>query len=203
MFDCVLLAAGASSRMSSPGAPSTPKPLLPFAGRALVEVAARSALEAGCRVLLVVGNRGDEVAALFDAADYGEARAKARLRVVRNPAWAAGMVGSIQAALPLVRGEAFFVAHADMPFIKPEDYRAIAAARASSLQGAFCGSYRGEAGHPMLLPSAWIPEMLALPAGERLRPFLAGRHLTLVETGPGALRDIDTPGDYVEATRRR
>jgi molybdenum cofactor cytidylyltransferase len=176
-----------------------PKPLLPFAGRALVEAAARSALEAGCRVLLVVGNRGDEVVAPFDAADYGEARAEGRLCIVRNPAWAEGMVGSIQAALPLVRGEAFFVAHADMPFVGPEDYCAIAAARLASPPGAFCGSHQGEAGHPVLLPSAWIQELLALPAGDRLRPFLAGRPLTPVETGPGALRDIDTPGEYEAA----
>jgi molybdenum cofactor cytidylyltransferase len=204
MYDCVLLAAGASSRMCAPDGPA-PKALLPFGGSTLVETSVVSALEAGCRVILVVGNMGAVVDAIFRADAYVPAREDGRLLVVDNPLWERGMVGSIRAALPEVEGEAFFVALADMPFIEPEHYRALAAAwkarRAEGGDGAIVAAHEGRDGHPVLLPSAWIPEILGLPDGERLRPFLSGKPLAQVETGPGALRDIDTREDYALALK--
>jgi CTP:molybdopterin cytidylyltransferase MocA len=173
------------------------KPLLPFASATLAEVSVRSALEAGCRVLLVVGNRGGEVAALF--------RGEERVLVVPNPAWKEGMVGSIQAALPAVEGEAFFVCHADMPFVRPGDYLALVSAwalrsgAALPAEAIFAAS-RDRAGHPVILPSSWIPDILCLERGGALKDFLAARPRFLVETGMGSLRDIDTPADYASAT---
>jgi CTP:molybdopterin cytidylyltransferase MocA len=120
MFDCLIPAAGASSRMRSSGmsgAGAVPKPLLPFGGSTLVETVARAALGAGCRVLVVVGHQGAEVSAPFAAEAYRPAREEGRLIVVENPRWELGQLGSIQAALPSVRSEAFFVALADMPFV--------------------------------------------------------------------------------------
>jgi molybdenum cofactor cytidylyltransferase len=200
MYDCILLAAGASSRMGAP------KPLLPFAiEKTLVETAARAALGAGCRVLLVLGHRGEEVASLFEKPDYAASRGAGLLEFARNPRWEEGMVGSIQAALGLVSGEAFFVAHADMPFVESADYLALAAARAGSTalpgagEAAFFASHDGESGHPVLIPSAWIPAIAALGPGEKLRPFFADRPSILVETGERALCDIDTPSDYEAA----
>jgi molybdenum cofactor cytidylyltransferase len=208
MFDCVILAAGASSRMGG----SLFKPLLSFRGSTLVETAARAALDAGCRVLLVVGNRGGELAALFEGSAYVEVRGEGRLLIVENARWAEGMVGSIQAALSRVSGEAFFVAHGDMPFVSEGDYRALASARAARMgrllpelrlanEAAIFASCGGLPGHPVLLPSAWMPEILALGRGGALKPFLEARPRLLVETGPGALRDIDTPDDYRKALR--
>ena len=51
----------------------------------------------------------------------------------------------------------------------------------------------------MLLPSAWIPEILSLDPRGQMREFLSEKPVTLVETGPGALRDIDTLEDYENA----
>jgi CTP:molybdopterin cytidylyltransferase MocA len=104
-----------------------------------------------------------------------------------------------------VIGEAFFVAHADMPFVESADYLALAAARerAAALPGAgeavFFASCGGRPGHPVLIPGAWIPAVAALGPGEKLRPFFSGRLSVLVETGERALRDIDTPSDYEAA----
>jgi molybdenum cofactor cytidylyltransferase len=242
MLDCVMPAAGASSRMRSsrmrPGAGpggaaaglasgaargGSFKPLLPFRDSTLVECAAAAALGADCRLLLVVGYRGDEVAALFQAPRYREAREEeGRLLIVRNPGWERGLLGSIQAALSLVRSEAFFIALADMPFLRPEDYAALASARdsPSSAAGdcpsgdrAYFASCGGRRGHPVLLPSAWIPAIAALSpeagipdAGlggpdAGLRGFLRDRASELVEIGEAALRDIDSPGDYELAAR--
>ncbi len=213
MFDCVLLAAGASSRMRPPDAGASArapalKPLLPFGDSTLVETAVGAARAAGARVILVLGRGAKELAAHFEAEARGADLAGGGLLLVENPAWEEGMVGSIKAALPSVVGEAFFIAHADMPFVSPESYRALAAAwgrRAASCgEGAAAiASHEGREGHPVLLPSAWIPEILRLEAGERFKPFLAGRPRLLVEAGPGSLRDIDTPGEYRDALRAR
>ena len=72
------------------------------------------------------------------------------------------MLSSIQAALPMARGEAFFIAHADMPFVAAEAYRALGAGRARRLsaglpEAAMIASHEGRPGHPVLIPSDWIP----------------------------------------------
>jgi molybdenum cofactor cytidylyltransferase len=182
------------------------KPMLPFAGSTLVETAVGTALDAGCRVLLVVGNHGAEVAELFAAPAYRGICVEGRLLVVENPRWTEGMLASIQAALPEVGSEAFFVAHADMPFISPDSYAALVAARAAREaagmpEAAMVASHEGREGHPVLMPSAWIPWILGLDAGDSMRAFLARRPRATVETGPGALRDVDTPEDYAAALK--
>jgi molybdenum cofactor cytidylyltransferase len=201
MYDCVMPVAGASARMGAL------KPLLPFGGCTLVETAVGSALGAGCRVLLVVGYRGEEVAARFEAGPWPAKAAGGRLVIVGNERWAEGALGSIQAALQRVEGEAFFVAHADMPFVEGGDYRALAEARESLAPAArgiaLFASSRALRGHPVLLPSAWIPEILELSPGGALRDFLSGRPRFLVERGQGALFDVDTPEDYERALSGR
>jgi CTP:molybdopterin cytidylyltransferase MocA len=250
MSDCVMPAAGASARMRAAGgtagevpraegaAPNALlgrpsgvlaapnggfKPLLPFGGSTLVEAAAAAALGAGCRLILVVGCRGDEVAAPFSADRYREAREAGRIVVVSNPRWEEGLLGSIQSALPLVRSEAFFIAHADMPFLRPEDYMIMAEARSRAFTGtadeagatdaarvarsasetAFVASCGGLRGHPVLLPASWTAEISALPPADGLKAFLAGKSCKLVDIGSAALSDIDTPGDYERALRGR
>jgi molybdenum cofactor cytidylyltransferase len=203
MFDCIVPAAGASTRMR-PAEGRAVKQLLPFGEGTLVEASVGMALDAGCRVLLVVGHRGDEVAALFEAARGGGEGRAGRIVVVQNPRWEEGLLGSIQSALPLVEGEAFFVALADMPFVGEPSFRALAAAwaarkRAGQPGAAIFAAHGGKRGHPVLLPSAWMGEMQRQDPAGAMRDFLADRPTVLVETGPGALRDIDTPGDYESA----
>lgn len=200
MFDCIIPAAGASSRMSEPGRPARLKPLLAFRESTLVETAVAAALGAGCRVVLVVGREAALIAACFDVEAYAAARGEGLLHIVENARWEEGMLGSIQAALPSVSSAAFFLAHADMPFIEAADYRAIASAfMAAGGETAAFGSHDGARGHPALLPSAWVPDLLALGPTESLRGFVSGKPRLLVETGPGSLRDVDTPEDYCRA----
>jgi molybdenum cofactor cytidylyltransferase len=201
MFDCIVPAAGASSRMGRL------KPLLPFAGSTIIETAVVSALKAGCRVLLVVGHGAARVSAPFLSDSYRRSREGGRLLLIRNPRWERGLLGSIQAALPFVEREAFFVAHADMPFIGSGMYGVLAHCRAERLssgpiprgEAAVIAAHEGRRGHPALLPTAWISEMLALEPRGKMKDFLAGKTAILAEAGPGAVRDIDTPMDYRRA----
>src|SRR5512142_1073076 len=134
MYDCVMPAAGAASRMGRV------KAALPLRGSAIAELAAGAALAAGARLLLVLGHAAAEIEALFRAPAYAAALGEGRLLFIPNPRWAEGLLGSIRAALPLVRGEAFFVAHADLPFVEAGYYRALARARDRILAGGAVGA---------------------------------------------------------------
>jgi molybdenum cofactor cytidylyltransferase len=210
-MDCVIAAAGSSLRMGSP------KLLLPFGppgvGGTIVETVVEAALEAGCRVIVVVGCRGGEVATALGGLGggrgvFGSAAESGRLLVVENAAWEEGMLGSIQAGLGLVRGPSFFSMNADMPLVTAAAYRALARARdernrTGLPEAALFAAHSGERGHPVLIPSAWIPEILGLPRGGNMKAFLASRPSDLVETGGDeVLTDIDRPEDYRRALER-
>ncbi|HTX71193.1 MAG TPA: NTP transferase domain-containing protein [Rectinemataceae bacterium] len=206
-LDCVVPAAGASSRMGSF------KPLLPFGPGTLVELTVGVALDAGCRVILIVGYRGSEIRRLFDG--------RKDVLVVENPEWARGMLGSIQTGLGSVVTGHFFTIPADMPLVTPAVYgrlrEALEAGRAEEAATAGMGgapgaapgvaasagavSYfaasSGRAGHPVLIPSAWIPDILHLPPSARMRDFLETRPHRLVEAFTDAvLSDMDRPAEY-------
>lgn len=181
------------------------KPLLPLvlpAGKGqapvhttIVGAAVGAALASGLvgRVLLVTGFRGDELEALFSA--------EPRVEPVRNPAWELGMLGSIQKALPLVKSGCFFCLNADMPFVDPGSFARLAEAMLAEAvpagrEAAVFASHEGLSGHPVLVPSAWIREILLLDPGARMKSYLESRPHFSVECGPGSLLDLDTRECY-------
>ena len=174
------------------------KPGLPFRGGTLLSVAASRALEAGCRVLVVAGRSADSVPeALGNLTDQVE--------IVPNPAWEEGMMGSLQAGMKRVASPFFFVLPADMPFVPVQAFRALA--RETEVQAAaglperpVFPAFRGEPGHPVLIPSSLIPEALCLPRAARFKGFLETRLPVFVEVGdPGIRIDLDTRDEYEDA----
>ncbi len=177
------------------------KLLLPWTASTIVETVVASAIGAGLEALVVAGYRGDELHALLDG--------RPGVRVLDNPEWPEGMLGSIQCALGAVRGEAFFVTPADMPGIGPSIYRSILeaadgealASTVSKLPSHF-SAFEGRAGHPVLIPCDRIELMRTLDRGGKLRAFLMEGLWRLVETGdPAVLADVDTPEEY-DASRQ-
>jgi len=185
VFDCVVPAAGASSRMGAW------KPLLPWGGSTIIETIVNTVLEAGLRPIVVAGFRGGELRALLGGREG--------LLVVDNPDWEGGMAGSLLAGAGEVRGEAFFVLPADMPGVGAGIFRLLLAAR---LEGAardetLFASCRGQPGHPVLIPTALLPALGELEIGQRARDLLMARPHRLVETGdPAVLADLDTEAEY-------
>ncbi len=194
VFDCIIPAAGASSRMGAW------KPGLAFRGGTLLSAAAARALESGCRVIAVAGRAADSVpGALGGLAD--------RVEIVPNPAWEEGMTGSLQAGMARVSSPFFFVLPADMPFVPSRAFRLLAReaevrAAAGLPESSVFPVFRGEPGHPVLIPSSLIPEALRLPRDARFKDFLAVRGPVFVEVGdPGILTDLDTRSEYEGALR--
>ena len=205
---CVIPAAGASSRMGRW------KPLLPWGGSTIIETVAANAIAAGLEAVVVAGHRGEELHRLFEG--------RAGVRVVDNPRWEEGMLGSTLRGALATDGEAFFVTPADMPRIGPTLYRSLMAAfEKSGARGLGRGEDRGEdrgeirrtilfaacggsLGHPVLIPRALVGAMGALDRGGRMREFLLSQEWAALETGdPSVLADLDTPEEYRRAVEEK
>lgn len=175
------------------------KPGLPFRDSTILQAVAEAALGAGCRVLVVAGNRADS---LPDA--LGPCLASF-VEMVFNPHWREGMMGSLQTGMSRVRSTRFFVLPADMPFAPVRAFRELVREAEiredSGLPDApFFPMFHGMPGHPVLIPSRYIPDALRLPRGSRFKDFLAARSPVYLSVEDGGIRkDIDTPGDYGRA----
>jgi molybdenum cofactor cytidylyltransferase len=93
--------------------------------------------------------------------------------------------------------DAYLVALADMPFIRPSS---IAAVRDELQKGAALAApyFRARRGHPVGISSRFRDELANLKGDEGAKTLLAHRAAEIVKVpvgDPAVLRDIDTPGD--------
>ncbi len=177
-LDCVVLAAGASTRMGQA------KLHMPFGGGTIVGTTVANALAAGLRVIVVGRPEDERIGGLSGP----------RVLVVRNPDPDRGMLSSIREGVSHVRGGRFFFIPADMPFPGPEVYLALARSDAAGPVIPTCGGRRG---HPVLMPSSLIASILKLPDDKPLKSLITDSGPTFLELGDEALlRDIDTAEEY-------
>ncbi len=179
-IDCIIPAAGRSSRMGKW------KPMLPFRNGTIVEQCVRNALGGNCRILLVAGFRAEELQRAFQSGPD--------IRLVTNEFYDRGMVSSIFAGMRCVESDRFFVAHADMPLIPPSVY--IELARKISRHILFPG-FLGKTGHPVLIPSRLIPQILRHDGAPDLKSVLRKFPCETVPVQSGGIHtDIDTMPQY-------
>lgn len=180
--DCVLLAAGLSSRSTDW------KMLLPWGGTTMVEASAAAALPVCARVIVVAGYRAGEILTLF--------RDRERVEVAVNAHFQDGMLSSLQCGAAAVRTPRFFLALADMPLVQPDTYRRLMEV---PLVDAVIPKHHGKKGHPLLLSGAVARAAAAASQGQTLRDVLAGfATLLLPVEDPHVLHDVDTDRDYRE-----
>jgi molybdenum cofactor cytidylyltransferase len=188
----IVLAAGLSTRMG------TPKPLLPWDGRTLVEyqVAQLVAAEIS-QVIVVTGHAADEVERVL---------AGSSARVVRNPQYREGRAGSVRVGAAAVREPVTAVLTLNVDQPRPAELiRAIVLAHLSGDAAITVPVWAGRRGHPAVFAGALLPELRAVTEdGEGLR---AVRRAHAAETravdlgDPRVLVDINTPESYREARR--
>lgn len=189
--EVVILAAGQASRMGRC------KALLPLSDasddHALSRLARLWGGAAACRV--VTG---------FHAAAVEAACAALGLEVVRNPHPEAGMFSSVRAGLEAVlRSPAFpsldgvFLQPVDVPLVRPLTVISLGEAAASFPGAALIPTFAGAEGHPVFLPAALLPAILAADGEGGLRAVLAHLPLRHVPVADALmLRDMDSPEDY-------
>jgi molybdenum cofactor cytidylyltransferase len=181
MTDCVILAAGFSTRMGRP------KLHLPFGSSTILGTTIDGALAAGCRVI-IVGRVEDEAL---------EGYASERVLVERNPAPERGMISTLRVGIARVETARFFFIPGDMPLVRATTWE-----RLLSMETGLpvIPVAEGRRGHPVLLPSALIPDILGLPEGTYLKSLIEAASPLLLEVeDPGILADIDDPAAYEAA----
>lgn len=183
----LLLAAGQSSRMGAF------KPLLPLGERTVIETLIFTYRAAGVSDLLVVlGHRATEVQSVLN--QHGVAS-------VVNERYLQGMFSSVQCGLRKLPQacDAFFLQPADMPGLRPETIRRLMAARREKDAVILHPCHEGRRGHPPLISTSLIPDILAFDEPGGMRSFLSRIHAGVQHIecdDPGIHADLDTPDDY-------
>lgn len=191
----IILAAGDSSRMGSP------KALLDWHGRPLLEHVLGTAHEGGCGKLFVVLGRDADVI-----------RKGAKLEgvtVLVNHEPVRGQVSSIQLGMQSLdfSTDCCLVWPVDCPLVEAGDVRALIETYAgwrASLMRIFMPTYQGERGHPMLVDIGFRQPFMELKDGETARKVIEDNPTQVKEVptdNPGVLTDIDTPEEYEAALR--
>ena len=117
----------------------------------------------------------------------------------------AGMGDSIAAAVRATQDAGgWLVLPGDLPLVRPETLRAVAAALAH--HAVVLPHYRGRRGHPVGFAASCLPSLLQLegPQGavQVVRAQEAAGHAVVLElSDPGVVADIDTVQDLAEAER--
>ena len=190
----LILAAGTSSRMG------TLKPLLPLGGETVIEKVIGLFRAAGIpEIRAVLGHAADQIVPVIE---------RQHVSRVTNAHFDRGMFSSVQAGVRTLGPDcrAFFLLPADMPFVQPDTVRRLAHVlgdgnnedRDAVLVCRPC--YQGRRGHPPLISSVLIPDILSFEEPGGLRALLARYAARVVDVtcdDPGILIDLDTPGDYM------
>lgn len=189
-FAAILLAAGDSSRMGSP------KALLDFGGKPLLERQFEVALAAGVEKIIVVLGK--------DAREIQRRVNFAGCIVLVNEQPELGMIHSMRlgmAALDFAT-DAAFIWPVDCPLVRKDDLLALAEAYASgrgALMRIFIPTFGGRRGHPMLVDVGFRQPFMELKPGETARDVIDRNPTQVCDVSvvnAGVLTDVDTPDQY-------
>lgn len=180
----ILLAAGASKRMGKL------KQLLPLGGcptivRCLEGIRGASVDD----IVVVVGANGDEIMAAIN---------KFAVTIVRNETPEADMSESVRVGLKKVSPacSGILVCLADHPMVKAETLIRMCRCHAAQPHAIILPVYRGEKGHPPLLPRELLSEIDAFPTLRDLIQEHSEEVHYLAVNDEGVVLDMDTWEDY-------
>jgi CTP:molybdopterin cytidylyltransferase MocA len=182
----VVLAAGSSSRVGE--------------GKALLDAGGRTFLEKVCATIAGAGVEPVLVVIAHDAQAIAAALPENCL-AVPNPDPELGEVSSmalgLEAALQLGKRWAL-VALVDQPAVTVETARVLAKAADAEPGAVHVPTYKGERGHPVVVPTALAPSLFEAQEGEGAREVFSRLGIVVREhpvDDPGVLMTVETPGD--------
>ncbi|HSF83984.1 MAG TPA: selenium cofactor biosynthesis protein YqeC, partial [Anaerolineales bacterium] len=181
----IVLAAGKASRFGRA------KQVLEWRGETLVHRAARTALEAGLKpVVVVTGAYRTEIQT---------ALADLQVELVHNPDWEAGQSTSVRAGVDALHehgGSAVFLL-VDQPLVSTSLIQRLVETHAASLGPVIAPQAGGRRANPVLFDRRTFPELLALEGDQGGRQLFSKYAPTWVTWhDESVLREIDTPEDY-------
>ncbi len=174
----IILAAGASSRAGCF------KMELPLGDKTLIERSIEGMRSACSRIVVVGGFNVDRVRELLGS--------YANVEVIENANWRNGMFSSVQLGATHAHTDKVFILPADIPLVDESVYTRLLLAEGDVL----IPSFRGRKGHPVLLGSSALHEILREPYDSSLRNVIQriGFKTVSVEQEE-ILIDIDSPND--------
>jgi molybdenum cofactor cytidylyltransferase len=184
----ILLAAGSAKRFGS----DKLRHALPHDVPIAIQAARNLKAVFGDGVLAVIRPDADELAGLF-----GKEHCKVTLCERASEGMGASLACGVRAANAAGPADGYVVALGDMPFIRAST---IAAVRDALAGGAALAApyFRARRGHPVGISGRFRAELEGLRGDEGAKMLLAAHAGELVKVpvgDPGAIRDIDAPGD--------
>lgn len=184
----IIVAGGFSFRMK------TFKQLLPLNGQPAVVQAIKSLQAAGIHdIRVVVGHRAEQLIPLLQ---------NLNVMTIVNDRYADGMFSSIQAGVQNLSPDTggFFLLPADTPIISQQTIVKLLDVFTNQ-QGIVYPCFQGERGHPPLINTCYVPEILHWQEDGGLRALLNRHENKAVDVpveDPGILLDMDIPQDYLK-----
>ena len=174
-----------------------PKPLLPWFGTTLIAYQVEQLMSAGLdSVIVVLGHESERVAAALD----GYPRVMIRV----NPAYQQGKSTSIRVGVESVPEgtEAILLIAVDQPR-RAETLRTLISGHFSEHRPVTVPVFQGRRGHPLIVSSSLLPELLCLSEETRgLRQIVSSHHSEIAEVpceDPEVILNLNTPEEYRQA----
>lgn len=184
--DAVILAAGYSSRADGF------KMQFELGNKAVLQLVIEAFLSTCKHIVVVGGYQYERLLPLIEP--YGK-----HVRLVLNKDFDKGMFSSVKVGIKEVVSEQFFLTPGDYPLITENICRNILAAKKEFVVPSF--EHRG--GHPILLPSSCIKELLLEDDESNLKSFLKKKPVRYINVKDDAVMyDIDTKEDYEQLKNR-
>lgn len=180
MKECIMLAAGLSSRMGCW------KMMLPWRDSTVLESAICNALAFCDSIILVTGYRAAEL--------HQRYASWSAIKLCYNDNYRSGMFSSVRCGAAALSGGRFFVVPGDMPAIDSRIYAQLWQQHSTRCLLPSCA---GRNGHPVLLPAAMLPKIMAAPEQSTLRTLIQTHGAISVPVDCRAVHwDLDTPAQY-------
>ncbi|MDP4160605.1 MAG: NTP transferase domain-containing protein [Bacillota bacterium] len=187
LLAAIIVAAGYSFRMKRF------KPLLPLGGSTVLEQAVHSFLDRGIKdIRVVVGHRANELFPVID---------KLGVQSIVNNNFTEGMFSSVTVGVKSLSSEVlgFFLLPVDNPIVNKTTLETLQKTFFSTAFGIIYPSYQGRRGHPPLISSHYINEVLTWNKPGGMRAMLEQHEQDALDVDvddPGILLDMDTWEDY-------
>jgi len=188
---CIILAAGASSRMGRE------KLLLKINDKTILQTTLEQVMNSGIEDIVVV---------VKPDLSRSETIATMGCKVVENLAYQKGLSSSLKLGLKAVDNntQGVILALGDQPTVPKEVYRALIDRYSENLKPATVPVYKGKRGNPVLFDRKIWPALTSLKGdtgGRQIIENLDKEEINRVETGSSSiLNDIDTQDDYKNIT---
>jgi molybdenum cofactor cytidylyltransferase len=189
----ILLAAGQAKRMGKDG---QHKLLAEFDGVPLVRRSANVLLASNATpIIAVTGYRQEEIEEAMTGLD---------ITTLYNPSYLTGMASSVACGVShpqIADCDGVLVMLADMPGIMTKHIDSVVEAfQKSGKEAIVRASFGKKPGHPVLFPQVLYDRLIGLSGDVGARELIADSKLPviMIDIGPAALLDVDTPAAIIE-----